>query len=49
MTRGNPTRVGVLQAEMNKPKKLHAPSFRFFLAKGCEASNLNQLCSREKR
>ena len=49
MITSSPTRVGVLQAAMNKPRKLRAPSFRFFLTKGCEASNLNQLCSRERR
>jgi hypothetical protein len=37
----SPTCVGVLRAEMNKLKKLRAPSFRFFLAKGWETSNLN--------
>jgi hypothetical protein len=30
---------------MNKPKKLRAPSFRFFLAKGWETVNLESLGS----
>jgi hypothetical protein len=41
----SPTRCVELRPEMNNPKKLRAPSFRFFLAQGWETSNLNQRCS----
>ena len=39
------TRIGVLRVEMNKPKKLRAPSIPRFLRNGWETTNLNQLGS----
>jgi hypothetical protein len=43
--KSSPTRVGVLREEMNKPKKLRAPSIPRFLRNGWETTNLNQLGS----